>query len=400
MLRVAPVVRLLGEQLDGACIRDPQREQIDGHRNATQAQRQRALVRRARRAEHEERRAERAHREAGDRARNECDERRQPGVPNQAREHAAAQQKREQTQRREAPGLGAAQIARAQRPHRQGAKRPARELRAAERPSASFEQREAREVEDRARAKCEPETAQAGGAEVGARERRESPEILADLGDPELRLTALAVDELDRDLDRAQARAAARNDVRAARRKEAGHRIAHRRDRPGERGGGARRQLAPQRPTARRAAADVAAADRNRRRAVEERSDEGRDRRDRMREVGVHDDDHLRARRSRARDHRARETAFVAAHDYTDRVPARPCARALGRAVARIVVDDDHFERRERFGKGEDLPQQLVDVLRLVERGHDDRERRLCSGLDRFHRGCGRHAAPPLRIAG
>jgi hypothetical protein len=415
VLRVAPVVCLLGQELDGAGVRDPQREQVERHRDAAQAQRERALVRPTRRREHKERRAEGGHREADERARNECDERRDTRVPHEARERTAAQQKREETQRREAHGLLGAQIARAQREHREGGKRAASEVRAREHGAASFEQREDREVEDRARAQREPETAQARGIEIRARERRESPEILADLGSAELRLTARAVDELDRSLDRAQARAAPRkqleqdleaargvverDDVRAPRREEPGHRIAHRRDRPGERSSGARRQLAAQRPASCRAAAHVAAADRDPRGAGEQWPDERWDRRDRVREVGIHDEHDVRARGTRARDHRARETAFAAAHDHAHRMTRRPSARALGGAVARVIVHDDHFEGRDVLQR-EDLAQQLVDVLRLVERGHHDRERRRYFVLDRFHRGsCGRRcgASPSAR---
>ena len=401
VLRVAPVVGFFRQELDRARVGDAQDEQIQCHRDTAEAQRERALVRSARRREHEERCAERSHSEPDERARHEREQRTESRVARQALERAATQQEREQAHGCEAHPGASAQIAPAEREHRERGERAGREMRARERDATPHEEREDREVDDGGCAQRDPESAQARRAELRSGERRETAEILARLRRPELRLAALPVDELDRNFDEARARADAREqleqdleprggvvergDVRSPRGEEARHRVTHRRDRPGERGGGARHNFASQRPAPGRAPRSVPAADRETRRAVEQRPHQRGDRRDRMREVGVHHDHDVRTRGARARDHGASEPALLAPHDHADAMTRRPGARAFRGSVAGVVVDDDHLERGHGAPEREDLREQLVDVLGLVERGHHDRERRRYLRFDRFH---------------
>ena len=391
VLRVAPVVGLFGQELDGPGVGDSEREQVARGTETREAQRERALVRRARRREHEERGAGAGHGEREQLARNERGQRRETRVPQQTLERAAADQRRERRQRREARDPRAAKRARADSEGEERRRGRPGEVRGPEREAAALQEREDRAVDQRARGERETQAAQRRRPEVDPRERDQPPEILADLGDSELRLAARPIDELDRHLDHAQPRAAAREQleqdlearrfaaereqVGAVRREVAGHRIARRGDRPGERRRDARGDLAPQRPAARRAARHVPASDREAGRAREHGSGERGDRRDRMREVRVHHHHDVAARLPRAGDHGTREAALAAAHDDPHRKARRPGERALRGPVLRVVVDDDHLERRARVGERADLPQQLVDVLDLVQRRDDDRER-------------------------
>jgi len=67
-----------------------------------------------------------------------------------------------------------------------------------------------------------------------------------------------------------------------------------------------------------------------------------------VREIGVHDDHDVAVRRARAREHGARQAALAAAHEHRHGVTRRPRARAFRRPVVGVVVDDHHFERRQR----------------------------------------------------
>jgi len=150
----------------------------------------------------------------------------------------------------------------------------------------SLQHREHGEVDERAERQRRPQRAD----RPRARERRELAQILERHARAELRLTPLAVDERDRDLDRPRARAQVREQreqdlepagralerqqVFAPRGEEARGGIRDRSDWPRQGGRDPRRDSPPQRPARSRAAADVTAADRELGPALEQRLDE------------------------------------------------------------------------------------------------------------------------------
>jgi len=112
VLRVAPVVRLFGQELERAGVRDPQREQIGERGNAAEADRHGSF---ARRGGHPERRAHHRHGRTQRQAGREREDRRETRLAHDARERAAAQQNGEETHEREASRAAAAELAGAER---------------------------------------------------------------------------------------------------------------------------------------------------------------------------------------------------------------------------------------------------------------------------------------------
>jgi len=390
--RVTPVVRLFGEELEGTGVGDAQREQVAQRGQAAEAQRQRPLLRSALGRQHPERRADRRDRQTEQRARHERRHGRSPAAAQQALERTAAQERRERAEGGEPEHASRPELAREQSRHGGERGGRARQLRRADGGARALQRCEHAHVEHGRCRQRDQEPAQDRRVHVRTREGGQPREILADLGGAELRLPLHAVGERDRHFERAQARAAAREQLEqdleaggrlaqveqrlAARGEEARHRIAHHRDRPGKRRSQLRNDAPVQRPAADCAAAHVPAADGDVGAAIEHRARERGHRFGRVRQVGVHDDDDVRASFAGAEDHRAREPARAAPDHRAHRVTRRPSGDALGRAVLRVVVDHHDLERR-RAVEREDAPQQLVDVQRLVQRGHDDGERRL-----------------------
>src|SRR5881628_928434 len=94
-----------------------------------------------------------------------------------------------------------------------------------------------------------------------------------------------------------------------------------------------------------------------------------------MREIGVHDEQRVTARRAESRDDRRRETGLARpSHDAHGIRLAEPI-RDLRRAVGRSVVDDDEFPLRigERFRESFNETRERVG---FVVRGDDDRDER------------------------
>ena len=398
VLRVAPVVRLLGQELERAQVRGAQREEIRREREAAHPQRDRALGP-ARGREHEPPRGQPEHRHADGEGGDERGERRQARARERL-EHAPAQERRQEHEPREPrprrhSGIGRLarneQVACAQREGAGERRRRARELRRRQARAHADEEREHERIGERAQGQRRAEAPHARRVELAAGERRQPPQVLARRAEAELRLAARAVDEHDRLLDDAEPTAAVRENLEqdlealrrvaereqlvASGREEPRQGIARARDRPGQRRREARRELPAQRPARRRAARHAAAADRDARAPLDHRARQRRHHLHRVRQVGVHHHDHVGPRRARARDHRAGESARPAPLDQAHRVPLRPGAHARVRAVGRCVVDDDHLEGPELRAEREDLLEQRIDVVGLVQGRHHDRER-------------------------
>jgi hypothetical protein len=127
-------------------------------------------------------------------------------------------------------------------------------------------------------------------------------------------------------------------------------------------------------PVADAAARDVAAAHRDVDVAAPERGQHRRQDRFVVLQVGVHHRDVRRRAGERALDAGRRQAASPdALDDPHARVALADPTHGLGGPVGRVVVDVDHFPRDAREGDVEPA-HELGDVVRLVERGHDDRQ--------------------------
>jgi hypothetical protein len=156
---------------------------------------------------------------------------------------------------------------------------------------------------------------------------------------------------------------------------EAGHRVARGRERARERARTPRDDAAVERPVRIHGnAGAIARAERDRRRGVRERVEQGLHRRGRVLQVRVHDDERLSPRLLEPADDRAAQPLRVGARDEDDVVALGAQRGALlDGPVARVVVDDDDLRGPRGAQRGEDLCDERPHVLALVVRGDDDR---------------------------
>lgn len=158
-----------------------------------------------------------------------------------------------------------------------------------------------------------------------------------------------------------------------AHREEAGHGIGEVGQRPGERGTQPRQYQAPKRPPRYRATRHEAAAHHHVARSVEHRLDEGAKAIGRMAEVGIHDDHDIGTGKGRRLEHIAGETALSLAGDEAHIGHRLPGLRLPDGAVRGTAVGDQDLELEAVAALPKDPRKQMIDILGLIQRRHDDR---------------------------
>ena len=95
-----------------------------------------------------------------------------------------------------------------------------------------------------------------------------------------------------------------------------------------------------------------------------------------MAQIGIHDHHDFATGKLCAGQDRFRKAPFAVAGQQTHGAPGAwvglPGHNALARSVSRSVVDDDDLHLTQRGSCSENVPDQRVDVLRLVQGRNDD----------------------------